>query len=113
MHGDVSVLELGTSEADTSKSQAFFTALFGWQVHPMPKGGAWFQGPRIRIGLHGNDPGPHIYVFFEVPDLDAAMASVRHAGGYADPFPTDEAGFGRFATCRDPLGIAFGLHQPE
>ena len=112
MHGDISFLELGSTAADTTKSQAFFAAVFGWQAHPMPQGGSWFQGPRIRVGLHGNDPGPQIYVFFAVPDLDAAIESVRHAGGYVDPAITHEPDFGRFANCRDPLGIPFGLHQP-
>jgi predicted enzyme related to lactoylglutathione lyase len=111
MHGDVSFLELGSSEPDTSKSLAFFAAVFGWQVHPVPQGGGWFQGPRIRVGVHGGDPGPKIYVFFGVPNLEAAMDAVRRAGGHAHPLITDEPNFGRFANCRDPLGIPFGLHQ--
>jgi len=110
MHGDISFLELGSMESDTSKSQDFFAAVFGWQIHPMPRGG-WFQGPRIRVGLHGDDPGPKIYAFFEVPNLEAAMEAVRHAGGYVDPTITDEPDIRRFANCRDPLGIPFGLHQ--
>jgi uncharacterized protein len=113
MNGDVSFLELGSTEADTSKSQTFFAAVFGWQAHPMALGGGWFQGPRIRVGLHGNDPGPGIYVFFEVQNLEAAMESVRHAGGHVDTLITDEPDFGRFANCRDPLGIPFGLHEPS
>jgi uncharacterized protein len=113
MHGDVSFLELGSTAADTSESQAFFAAVFGWQVHPMPQGGAWFQGPRIRVGLHGNDASPKIYVFFAVSNLEAAIESVRVAGGHVDTVTTDEPGFGRFTKCRDPLGIPFGLHQPS
>jgi predicted enzyme related to lactoylglutathione lyase len=113
MNGDVSFLELGSTEADSSKSLAFFAAIFGWHAHPMPQGGGWFQGPRIRVGLHGNDPDrPTIYVFFGVPNLEAAMENVRHAGGHVDTLTTDEPNFGRFANCRDPLGIPFGLHQP-
>jgi hypothetical protein len=79
---------------------------------PCHKGGGWLQGPRIRVGVHGSDPGPKIYVFFGVPNLDAAMENVRRAGGHADTLITDEPNFGRFANCRDPLGIPFGLHQP-
>lgn len=111
MHGDISFLELGAIEADTSKSLTFFSAVFGWQGHPMPQGGAWLQGPRIRIGLHGSDPGPKIYVFFQVPQLEAALQKVRDAGGVVESSITDERDFGRFVNCRDPLGIAFGLHQ--
>ena len=63
MNGDISFLEFGSIEADTGKSQIFFGKVCGWHFHPMPQGGGWFQGPRIRVGLHGNDPGPAIYVF--------------------------------------------------
>jgi len=110
MHGDVSFLEFGSTDADTAKSQLFFQRIFGWHFHPMPQGGGWFQSSRIRIGLHGNDPVAQPYVFFEVPNLEQAMALVREAGGVADPL-TEEPGFGRFSNCSDPLGIRFGLHQ--
>jgi predicted enzyme related to lactoylglutathione lyase len=111
MHGDVSFIELGSSESDTTKSGPFFQKVFGWHFHPMPQGGGWFQAPRIRVGLHGNDPGQQIYVFFEVPNLEEAIATVRAAGGEADPPMSEEPGFGRFSNCRDPQGIRFGLHQ--
>ena len=110
MHGDVSFLELGSAATDISRSLAFFATVFGWPLHPMPDGGGWFQGPRIRIGMHGNDPGPRIYVFFGVPNLEAAVDQVRHAGGHVDR-TTEEPHFGRFASCRDPTGIHFGLHE--
>jgi uncharacterized protein len=108
MHGNVSFLELGT--ADTEKSRPFFERVFGWKFHPMGEGGGWFQTPLTRVGFHGNDPQPQIYVFLEVPDLDQAMALVREAGGEADT-PTSEPEFGKFSNCRDPQGIRFGLHQ--
>jgi predicted enzyme related to lactoylglutathione lyase len=108
MHGNVSFLEVGT--VDTEKSRPFFERVFGWSFHPMGEGGGWFQAPSMRVGLHGNDPQPQIYVFLEVPELEQAMALVREAGGEADP-PTSEPGFGRFSSCRDPQGIRFGLHQ--
>jgi predicted enzyme related to lactoylglutathione lyase len=108
MQGDVSFLELGSVDAE--KSRPFFERVFGWSFHPMGQGGGWFQAPSIRVGLHGSDPQPQIYVFLEVPELEQAMARVREAGGEADP-PTSEPGFGRFSNCRDPQGIRFGLHQ--
>jgi predicted enzyme related to lactoylglutathione lyase len=111
MQGNVSFIELGSAQTDTTKSQLFFQQVFGWHFHSMPQGGGWFQTPLIRVGLHGNDPGEQIYVFFEVPNLEEAMATVRGAGGEADPPMTEEPGFGRFASCRDPQGIRFGLHQ--
>jgi hypothetical protein len=112
MHGDISFLELGATEADISASITFFATLFGWQVHSTAQGGTWLQGPRIRVGMHGDDPGPKIYVFFGVFNLEAAVKNVRQAGGYIDMINV-EPNFGRFASCRDPQGIHFGLHQPS
>ena len=77
MRGDVSFLELGSVDADTGKSQSFFQRVFGWDFHAMPQGGGWFQSSRIRIGMHGNDSRPQVYVFFEVPDLEQAIALIR------------------------------------
>ena len=106
---DVSYIEIGTG--DVAKSRDFIARLFGWDFHPV-KGGpqGWFQTPSMRAGLHGNDPTPGIYVFFGVPDVDAAVAKVKELGGEAGEM-IDEPGFGRFSMCRDPQGIHFGLHQ--
>jgi predicted enzyme related to lactoylglutathione lyase len=109
MHGTVSLLELGTS--DVERSRPFFERVFGWNFNPMAEGGGWFKTPSIRVGLHGDDPQPQIYVFFEVPDLEQAIARVRDAGGEAEPPTTETPGFGRFSNCRDPQGIRFGLNQ--
>jgi predicted enzyme related to lactoylglutathione lyase len=110
MYGNVSFLELGANGSDTAKSQAFFETVFGWPFQAMPQGGGWFQAPQIRVGLHGNDTEPQMYVFFDVGDLEQAITVVRDAGGEAEP-PTSAPGFGRFSNCRDPQGIRFGLHQ--
>jgi uncharacterized protein len=109
MHGHVSFVELGT--INTERSRPFFERVFGWNYHPLEEGGGWFQAPSMRIGLHGDDPQPQIYVFFNVPDLEQAIALVRDAGGEADPPDPPTPGFGRFSHCRDPQGIRFGLHQ--
>jgi uncharacterized protein len=94
MHGNVSFIELGTS--DTERSRPFFQQVFGWTFTPMAQGGGWFQAPSMRVGFHGEDT-PQIYVFFEVPDLEQAIALVREAGGEADPPAPEEPGFGRMA----------------
>jgi predicted enzyme related to lactoylglutathione lyase len=106
---DVSFIEIGAGDA--GKARAFLAQLFGWDFHSMGDGPeGWFQTPSIKVGLHGNDPGPGIFVFFGVPDLEAAIAKVKELGGEAGE-PSDEPGFGRFSFCRDPQGIRFGLHQ--
>jgi uncharacterized protein len=109
MTGNVSFLEIGSKDA--AVSSAFFQELFGWQFTPMSEGGGWFQTPSIRAGLHGDDPVPQLYVFFDVPNLTAAIARVRTAGGQAEDPGAIEPGFGRFSNCLDPQGIRFGLHE--
>jgi predicted enzyme related to lactoylglutathione lyase len=108
MHGNVSFIEIGTT--DTEQLRPFFERVFGWTFHPMARGAGWFQAPSMRVGMHGGDT-PQIYVFFEVPNLEQAMLLVREAGGEAEPPPPEEPGFGRFSLCRDPQGMRFGLHQ--
>jgi predicted enzyme related to lactoylglutathione lyase len=103
LHGQVSFIEIGS--ADVAATRGFFSAVFDWDYQDE----GWFQTPAIKAGSHGEDPAPQIYVFFNVADLEAAIARVRAAGGEAGE-PTDESGFGRFSRCRDPGGISFGLH---
>jgi uncharacterized protein len=109
LKAEVSYLEIGAGDA--GKAGAFLGQLFGWDFHPMGSGPeGWFQTPSIKIGLHGNDPEPGIFVFFGVANLEEAISNVRELGGEAGD-PVDEPGFGRFSMCRDPQGIRFGLHQ--
>jgi predicted enzyme related to lactoylglutathione lyase len=109
MPGNVSFLEIGSKDAAVSR--AFFERVFGWSFNSMGDAGGWFQTPSIKAGLHGSDPQPQLYVFFDVDDLDAAIALVKASGGQADPPGPEEPGFGRFSNCHDPQGIRFGLHQ--
>ena len=111
MHGDVSFVELGTTATDTEPSRRFFERVFGWPFQPMAEGGGWFKAPSMSVGLHGGDSEPKVYLFFDVPDLEQAVARVREAGGESGSSLAEEPGFGRFAHCRDPQGIPFGLHQ--
>ena len=110
MTSEVSYLEIGTKDAAISRT--FFEQLFGWSFHPMGSDGeGWFQTPSIKAGLHSNDPEPQFFIFFDVPDLMAAVARVKELGGETDEPGLDELDFGKFCACRDPQGIRFGLHQ--
>jgi uncharacterized protein len=103
-------LEIGSAAAPSTAK--FFADVFGWAFTPMGAEGGWFQTPTMKVGLHGGDAAPQIHVYFAVTDLAAAVARIRAAGGHASEPGPDEPGFGRFANCKDPTGIAFGLHQP-
>jgi hypothetical protein len=70
MHGNVSFIELGTS--DTERSRPFFQRVFGWTFTPNGARRRLVQAPSMRVGFHGEDT-PQIYVFFEVPDLEQAI----------------------------------------
>jgi uncharacterized protein len=110
MQGNVSHLEIGSKSASASRD--FFEAVFGWRFNPMGEDGSgWFQAPSIRVGLHGDDPQPQIFVCFDAPELSAAIAKVKAAGGEASEPRPPEPGFGRFSFCTDPQGIRFGLHE--
>ncbi len=103
-----SYLEIGAPDGE--RAQSFFGDLFGWTFNPMAEGG-WFNSGEIISGLHGNDDRPAIIVYFEVPDLEAAITKVRALGGTADDPTPEVPEFGRFSTCADPQGIRFGLRQ--
>lgn len=103
-----SYLEIGSQDEVATKQ--FFQSLFGWTFTPMEHGGVFDTGD-IKTGLHGGDEQPGIVVYFQVPDIAAAVQTVRRLGGKADDPSPAEPGFGRFATCHGPGGVRFGLHQ--
>jgi predicted enzyme related to lactoylglutathione lyase len=116
MSGELSWFEIGVG--DTERARLFYGELLGWQFEESSSGeGSVIRTPTIPGGLHGGDEGASPYVFFSVPDIDAAIAQVRELGGEITDFEgnTDdppETEWGRFALCRDDQGSAFGLHQP-
>ncbi|HYH90378.1 MAG TPA: VOC family protein [Solirubrobacteraceae bacterium] len=116
MAGELSFFEIGVG--DPERGRRFYEGVFGWRFEPGPSGSGFvITTPNVTGGMHGGDAGAVPYVFFEVDDLDAAVARVRELGGEVDESDTgggDEADarFGRYRFCRDDQGSAFGLHQP-
>jgi predicted enzyme related to lactoylglutathione lyase len=104
---------------DLAHAETFYRAVAGWEFGPldgMPPeyrmianrdggtGGALVAGFPDRAGGSGT------VVYLEVPDLDAALATVRELGGTVEAGerlinPAD----GRFAQARDPDGNLIGL----
>lgn len=110
MTGNLTHFEIGVPDA--ARAKAFCGPLFGWTFHAMGDGEeGWIETGGVRGGLHENDPDAVIQPYFEVPDLDAALARVRELGGTAGEASPEAPGFGRFAVCRDDQGVRFGLHQ--
>lgn len=110
MSGQPSFFEIGVPDA--GRARTFYATLFGWRFHDMGEGDqAWIETPSVHGGLHRDDPESRIELFFAVPDIEAAVATVRELGGHADDPRPEEPVFGRFAFCRDDQGVRFGLHQ--
>jgi uncharacterized protein len=106
--GSPSHFELGVPDA--ARAKRFYGELFGWSFATTQGDDAWIETGGVRGGLHGEDD-PHIVVYFEIADIEAAVRRVRELGGEAnDPAPAGEGG--RFTRCRDDQGAVFGLHEP-
>jgi predicted enzyme related to lactoylglutathione lyase len=108
MAGEPSHFEVGVKDA--ARAKAFYSELLGWSFETTSGENAWIQTSGVRGGLHDEDEASSIVLYFSVPDIEAAVRRVRDLGGAADdPGPSDIGG--RFTSCRDDQGVAFGLHQ--
>jgi uncharacterized protein len=116
MAGEVAFFELGVE--DVERGRVFYEGLFGWRFEPGPSGeGFAIDAGRVPGGMHGGDKGAAPYLFFQVDDMDAALARVRELGGVVEEMDVEGgeesvARWGRFKLCRDDQGSPFGLHQP-
>ncbi len=110
--GEPTYFEFGV--ANVKRAKEFYGPLLGWKFHQIGNGEeGWIETNGMRGGLHGNDPSPGIQMYFRVPDIQAALKTVKELGGEAGEPGLEEPGFGRFADCKDNQGARFGLHQPS
>jgi hypothetical protein len=114
--GALGWVELVTRQADPAL--AFYPAVFGWTVNA-PSGsypqwgvaGEDFGGLLVMDDRFPPEAQPSWLPYFAVPDVDAAAATARGAGGELLMPPTDVPGGPRIAVVRDPQGAAFGIHR--
>jgi uncharacterized protein len=122
--GDMSYVSLLVP--DLERAVRFFGDVLGWQTTPAPAGPAVLvQGQSLQLGLaelvastdYIRNLGvpvpatvrPTAYPSFVVDDIDAAIARVRAAGGFA----TDAVRqYGTIASCVDNQGLVFTLNEP-
>ena len=110
---------------DPDAANRFYTELLGMESETMTmqeegeytillSGGVGVSGI-MAMPEHLRDRGvpAHWSVYFQIEDLDAAVAQVTAAGGRVALPPKDIAMVGRIAYLLDPLGAGFGLTQPE
>ncbi|GAA0475972.1 MULTISPECIES: VOC family protein [Streptomyces] len=102
-----------------STTQAFYSALFGWEFRPGPQQ----LGPYVRALLAGREvagigvlpPERHLPLawtpYLASDDADAATERIRACGGTVGVGPLDADRAGRMALASDPQGAVFGVWQ--
>jgi predicted enzyme related to lactoylglutathione lyase len=106
---------------DVAAARDFYTAVFDWTVSESDMGGttyyAWMRGDAPVGGMtdiSGRVPDEvpsHWLVYFNVPDVDAAVAAAEANGGGVTVGPID-LDMGRFAVLQDQFGAAFAAIAP-
>ncbi|HET7690742.1 MAG TPA: VOC family protein [Nocardioidaceae bacterium] len=123
MSGKIVHFEIPFEDGD--RARAFYAETFGWQIMPMPELDYTIvttgptdqeQGPTEPGFINGGmfkreEPfkGPTIVI--DVPDIDAALAQVKEAGGtvLSERQPVGEMGFAAYFS--DTEGNTVGLWQ--
>jgi predicted enzyme related to lactoylglutathione lyase len=104
--------------SDPAAAQAFYSAVFGYRVDPLPMAGpdyGTFALPHEQTplgglgGLMGSETS-HWLVYFAVADTDAALAAAVEGGGAVTTSAKDTP-FGRLGGVRDPYGAEFVVLQ--
>lgn len=115
--GAVDWLELVSP--DPAASFPFYESVLGVGVSEMKVGENPYDlfdvGETSVAGAYrsdGQDPA-HWVVYFNVDDLDAAIARLTGLGGSVLTGPMTAQGVGRWAEAADPQGAAFALLEPE
>jgi len=104
--------------ADPQRARAFYGSVFDWQFNEEPSmpgytlintgvepTGAMFPKP-------DDAPTACLNIYFQVPDVEAALAkAVEHGGSILVP-KTTIPGVGFFGMFADPEGLAIGIMQP-
>ena len=85
--------------------------LLGWEFEGTGKG-ARIRTGGIPMGLHRDERGPELLVFYSVEDLDAAAKRIVELGGEVDEAGGEDDSGRWLYSCRDDQGVVFGLHEP-
>jgi len=110
---------------DLNAAAAFYGAVIGWQTRDAGQPGMRYTvfeaaGRGVGGALQlsdvcepGADVPPAWMGYIKVDDTDAAVESLKAAGGAVHKAPQDIPGIGRFAVVADPQGGAFMLMTPH
>jgi predicted enzyme related to lactoylglutathione lyase len=99
---------------DISKTQKFYSTLFGWEIQPM--GPAAMINPGSGIAGHitalGHEPHNYTIFYVEVDDVQAYLDQAASIGGKTLVPPIDIP-TGTFAWMADPEGNTVGLWKTK
>lgn len=104
------LLYLTVGVPDSARYRAFYGAVFGWTFTPGRIDDGWnVETSRPMAGLHGGTERPRVVPMYGVPDVAAAVARVRAAGGTSGE--PEAQPYGLTAECADNQGVRFYLGQ--
>jgi predicted enzyme related to lactoylglutathione lyase len=110
---------------DYHKAVAFYQDVFRWETQSVgdtddfrytlmrnPDGEGELAGIMDASSFLPEGVDAHWSVYWDVEDVDEAVAKVRTLGGTVEADPTDTP-YGRMATVADPCGASFKLRTPN
>jgi len=116
--GEFSWLELATT--DWQAAWSFYSKLFGWQqTDQMDMGDMGMyqmfgRGAHPLGGIYNRPPEMPVsawLLYIRVPDVAAAVETVKTLGGQVLNGPMEVPGGDMVAQCLDPAGAAFAVHS--
>lgn len=103
-HGDIGYVSVNVPDVD--RARAFYGAVLGWEFGP---DGRRVSNASMPQGLWGEEGTPTLFCAFAVDSVEAAVETVRAAGGTATE-PTDRP-YGRISDCVDDQGMRFAMYE--
>lgn len=109
------------SVADPDRAEAFYTALFGWEIadagmpgfdYRLARAGADMVAGVMPLSALPEGALANWMLYIAVDDCDATAAQAVALGGKLWKEPADIPGTGRYAVLADPQGAVFGILQP-
>jgi hypothetical protein len=101
---------------DPARAASFYGAVFGWTFQSMGDAALISPGaeggPSGMLNHLGHPPETYVMVYFEVPDIDATLATIEASGGSRMVGPLKLPDGRLFAWFKDPFGNMLGLLTP-
>ena len=110
--GEHPVLMIVLSANDLAASSAFYSTVFGWQLHklsPELATAALTSGPVVTLRANNPEGFQGMVPFIGTRNVAATMDAVVHAGGGVERAPWSVPMMGTLARVTDPAGTIYGL----